>query len=355
MFGFFKPGVESFDYRSIYSRCCQHQRQHYGLLSLPFHSYEAVFLYTCALDAGLFPESIIRQQTCCKLRRGKGILTAPDTQIGQFCASLAVLLTAIKLQDDIRDRSGVMARCLHWVLRKHIAKAFNYFDSLDCNFTRTVNDYITGHLTLEKEQCHVTVRQFLESTAEAFSYVFGLVSKVHPYQEWSELFTSIGYHIGAAIVAFDCAFDWKHDKVFGNYNPVKDAAGAIDAARACTDELDAIIHLCELSFGSVSRSAEIARSLRQSVSQTFGISLETNCVGNEAYAVAHKRKKHEDVVLYATCSVPVDSGSKGGCCTPKREPTYVHLNEGETCGYCCIQAVFVLGCIGCCMAKGGCK
>ena len=49
MFGFMNPGAQTLEYRSIYSRLCQHQRQHYGLLSMPFHSYEAVFLYAWRL------------------------------------------------------------------------------------------------------------------------------------------------------------------------------------------------------------------------------------------------------------------------------------------------------------------
>ena len=52
MFGFLRPRPQSDDYRRAYARLCVHQRQRLGLRSLPFHSYEAVFLYQLALDAG---------------------------------------------------------------------------------------------------------------------------------------------------------------------------------------------------------------------------------------------------------------------------------------------------------------
>ena len=43
MFGFLRPPEQTLRYRSVYARCCQHLRRHYGLRSAPFHSYEAVF------------------------------------------------------------------------------------------------------------------------------------------------------------------------------------------------------------------------------------------------------------------------------------------------------------------------
>ena len=54
MFGFLNPRPHSDDYRRAYARLCVHQRRRFGVRSSPFHSYEAVFLYQLALDAGAF-------------------------------------------------------------------------------------------------------------------------------------------------------------------------------------------------------------------------------------------------------------------------------------------------------------
>ena len=51
MFGFCRPPQQDLEYRSIYSRCCQYQRQYYGLLPLRFTSYESTLLLACVADA----------------------------------------------------------------------------------------------------------------------------------------------------------------------------------------------------------------------------------------------------------------------------------------------------------------
>jgi hypothetical protein len=351
MFGFMTPAAETLNYRSIYSRCCQHQRAHYGLLSLPFHSYEAVFLYTCALDDGLFPESVILPQRCCKLRRGKGILSSSDTEIGKFCASLAVLLTDIKLQDDIRDHSSLVARLYRRLLRGPIARAADYFHSLDPEFGRSVHDFVQEHLAQEDSASSTDLRQYVRPTAEAFAFVFGLVSRLRCSPAHPDVYASIGRHLGAAIIAFDCATDWQDDRRDGCCNPVKDGESAREAARLCLEELAAIVDLCDASFGPDSRSGDLARSVHQSVSDTFGLP--------PAGPPGKPRKKEpESVFLYATCSVPVDHGSRGCCGCGRRAPTYVHLNQGESS--CCCTCLCIGGLILCALAAakgggGGCK
>ena len=59
MFGYLNPRQHAADYRRAYARLSQHQRRAYGPRSLPFHSYEPVFLYLCALDCGGFPAAVM--------------------------------------------------------------------------------------------------------------------------------------------------------------------------------------------------------------------------------------------------------------------------------------------------------
>ena len=109
MFGFLNPRPHSGEYRRAYARLCQHQRRAYGLLSLPFHSYEAVFLYQCALDAGALPGHVLPAVRCCRLVAPTTLSHDPDAAVGRFCASVALLLGSVKLEDDIRDARNVRA------------------------------------------------------------------------------------------------------------------------------------------------------------------------------------------------------------------------------------------------------
>jgi hypothetical protein len=107
MFGFLNPRTCDLAYRSLYARCCQHQRAHFGLLSLPYLSYESTFLYALGLDlgaAGAFEPPSVQ---CCKLSR-RGMDDPPDANLGRFVAAVGALLASVKLDDDARDsRLGV--------------------------------------------------------------------------------------------------------------------------------------------------------------------------------------------------------------------------------------------------------
>jgi len=96
MFGFMRPDKEAEEYRALYARGCQFLRREYGAIALPFHGYEAVFLYACSLDAGLgLPEP--PSVTCCRFRAGPSSAPASlESNVGQFCSALALLLAGIK-------------------------------------------------------------------------------------------------------------------------------------------------------------------------------------------------------------------------------------------------------------------
>ena len=103
MFGFLNPGRHDLAYRRVYARCCQHHHLNYGLLSLPFLSYESIFLYLCARDAASATPFPLPNQVCCRLRTCRTLRDAPDGEIGRFCSAFSLILAATKFQDDIRD------------------------------------------------------------------------------------------------------------------------------------------------------------------------------------------------------------------------------------------------------------
>ncbi len=356
MFGFMKPEAESLGYRSLYSRLCQHQRRHYGLLSLPFHSYEAVFLYTCAVDAGLFPADVILPRRCCRLRHDRRLAGATDEAAGRFCASVAVLLADIKLQDDIRDGWGLLARVARRVLRTPIAATADYFQTLDPEFGRRVGEEIGRHLESERDGRERGLGEYVRPTAEAFGYVFGLLPRgVGEADDDGHLFAVVGRHLGAALIAYDCACDWRDDRRAGTFNPVTTKAGEKDAARLCVEELTTLAEACETAFGPHARSAELARSVARSVGGQFGVP-----AGGVLCPAADADVLPGDTVLNFGCSMPVDHGSSGCCGCGRRAPTYVNMNQKET-GCCCAAAgIGGLIILGLAMLKGagdggGCK
>jgi hypothetical protein len=117
MFGFLNPRTQHLSYRSLYSRGCQHLKLSYGVRSLVFHSFESVFLYGYAADVGAFDRKKVPASKCCKLQASKTLLDQEDRVYGEFTSSLSMLLTSIKLEDDIIDNNSMLARTAKFGLK----------------------------------------------------------------------------------------------------------------------------------------------------------------------------------------------------------------------------------------------
>ena len=277
MFGFLNPRPHSNEYRRAYARLCQHQHAHYGLWSLAFHSYEAVFLYQWALDAGAVPASTLPNQRCCKLMARRSIRQAPDSEVGRFCASLGLLLGSIKLEDDWRDSRRWLAGVGRWLLRKQIASARSYFSRLDSRFARNIEQLLADHAKLEKRGTPIELNEYVEPAAHSFGYVFGLMAKLAGMPSQSANLISLGRSLGAALIAFDCAVDWKRDRRRGEFNPLPDEEAVHRALLASASWLDEAAANVTHAFGPQARSAATINVVRERILQIDPLSNSRTC------------------------------------------------------------------------------
>jgi hypothetical protein len=277
MFGMLRPAKQDTDYRRVYARCCQHHQLNCGLLSVPFHSYEAVFLYTFALDAGAFSEQFLPEQSCCKLRTSRRLARCEDAKVGQFCSSVALLLASIKLEDDIQDDHFLSARLVRWLLKRRFDKVNRYFLGIDPAFGLKTKQLIEAHHSLEESGLNVPLFEYVKPTAEAFSYVFGLMAKLPGLETCSETLSLVGHHVGAAIIAADCAMDWMSDRLKGRYNPLVDEAARSRALLLALDHLEQAAEACQRQFGENSRSVKLLFAVREALEHRF-IRASENCV-----------------------------------------------------------------------------
>lgn len=258
MFGFLSPHPHSDDYRRAYARLCVHQRRRFGVRSLPFHSYEAVFLYQLALDAGAVDPGCLPNRRCCKLGARENVAASADAEAGMFCASFAVLLASIKLDDDIRDSGSVVARFARFALKNRIGRAKRNLRKYDPRFDATVAGFVAEHHRLEQPGRAVTLEEYVEPTAKAFGYLFGLYAVAIHKPEHRETFHSIGQHVGRAIIAFDCAADWHRDRRRGEFNPLPDEPAVERALECCWHQMNDIADIARVRFGHRSRAATTA-------------------------------------------------------------------------------------------------
>src|SRR5262249_41373986 len=143
-----------------------------------------------------------------------------DAAVGRFCSSLALLLASIKIEDDIRDDHSTIARVARWILKRRFRRASQFFSGLDFAFAERVSQLVSAHHLLEQTGTAIPLSEYVHPTAEAFSYVFGLMAHVPGLTDYKQPLMRVGREIGAAIIAADCAADWPSDRRQGRFNPL---------------------------------------------------------------------------------------------------------------------------------------
>ena len=266
MFGLMNPGRQDTTFRRAYARCCQHQRRAHGLTSLGFLSYESVLLYLFALDAGKLSADDLPPFTCCRLRPLPSRTPQAERQVASFCAALGLLLGYIKVSDDVRDGRSLTARLARWLLRRRFRAAFDHFGRLDSDFAGRVERFIADHLALENPGASITLADYTRPTADAFGHVFGLLARLPGLEPQQELLDSLGRHVGAAIIAYDCAVDWPRDRRRGHFNPLPDGEESADAALGyCRERLTQAALELRAAFGEDSHTARALLGVRQRI------------------------------------------------------------------------------------------
>jgi hypothetical protein len=215
-------------------------------------------------------------QVCCKLRTSKKLRHAPDGEIGRFCSAVSLILAATKLQDDIRDGGSLKARLFYWLLQKRVRAATRYLTAIDAKFDERINEFIRRHLEMEKTAASVGLEEYSKPTSEAFAYTFGLMAHVSDVMLDKETLEELGRRVGAALIAFDCAFDWHCDKANGEFNPLPDKASIHAAIGFCQDQLVNAAQVCRRAFGSECQTSKVLLAVKENIVHAEPRTIYTN-------------------------------------------------------------------------------
>ncbi|MFO0940714.1 MAG: DUF5685 family protein [Pirellulales bacterium] len=223
MFGFIRGDRGDKQYRTLYARACQAHFTNNGRIASVFHSFEAVFLFALACDLGLIEAPRDRDPTCCKLRR-RFKVAEQEMEIGRFCSAFAMLLVKIKLQDDWQDDRSLVSRIGLKIFRRPIREALSYFQSLDPQFGERIETILDDHQALERQPASlIELDQYQAATRKGFGYMFNLFARRWLDEDRVVAVEQIGQRLGEAIIAFDCAVDWKNDQRRKRFNPLRNA------------------------------------------------------------------------------------------------------------------------------------
>jgi hypothetical protein len=237
--------------------------------------------------------------------------------LANFAVAFGLLLASIKVEDDIADDRSWVARLVRWKLSREFQAARTYFRTLDPQFDSSIDELLFEHSQLE-HRCGtelIPLKDYVQPTANAFGYVFGLAhchskdfgwlgsNEVSPQSEVrrglamldpshpiglsdadkaptdsinnvaqsTELrawLTEIGHNLGAAIIAFDCAVDWERDQQRGRCNPLPNRASAEEALQTSQLYLSQAGWLCDARLPASAVTTRLLRGLCQRLGAT---------------------------------------------------------------------------------------
>ncbi|MCB0322022.1 MAG: hypothetical protein KDD69_00565 [Bdellovibrionales bacterium] len=273
MFGFFRLHGNGCSYRKYYARLCQHHRARYGNLLAGAHSYEATLLYACAAEANLFKPEIIRERACCGLQPLANATAQPDATVAEYCCHAALLLLETKVADNIRDTTALRRtfwRAVHGLLSRQFKLTRQYFDGAAPGLLELIEQQIAQHHELERSgrTPALSLEYYASPTATCFGGLFAGLPKLVGRDEHIETFDRIGRALGAAIIGFDCAVDWRKDLRTGNFNPITTELQAINGFAFAGRKLQLLERTLGEHFGSTSPSAAAASIVRRQVADT---------------------------------------------------------------------------------------
>lgn len=218
MFGYIKPYIpdlrvrEHEMYRAIYCGLCRSMGKHTGCLSRLTLSYDFVFL--AAVRAVLGHDTVCPGFCRCAVHPLKKRSCIADCESLKYSASAAAVLTAAKVEDDIRDSRGMKklaAKILLPAARSSMKKALKNYnipkDEIDAELEKLTN--------LER-----SVSPSLDDTADTFGRLLSVIFSFGLPEKEARLAAEIGMSAGRYIYVMDAADDREKDKKSGNYNPL---------------------------------------------------------------------------------------------------------------------------------------
>ncbi len=250
MFGYVRPCVPELKvrdnelYRATYCGLCRTMGKTTGCLSKMTLNYDFVFLALLQMAVNN-DEVKIKMRRCGVHPLKKRPMIEPNDSL-KFSAKASVILTRLKLKDNVSDSHG-LAR-----LKAKIAGCVSIF------LKKT--DKNLKELEVEIWRCIAELTQYekentdsIDKVANTFGTLLGTLASYSLEGASKRIVYEIGFHLGKLIYVLDAVDDLKSDIKTGSFNAIKNSFGTelSDADKnvlkcAMTFELDKMSKCVEL-------------------------------------------------------------------------------------------------------------
>ena len=273
MFGYVQPYIPNLTvgdyeyYRAAYCGLCRSMGKVCGGSSRLTLSYDGVFL--ALLRMAMMNDTPECERHVCPyspLAKRNMLVGSPDID---FTAGAMGVLAALKVEDDITDESGFKKICA-LLCRTPAKRWLRGADKQDLGIAAGTREKLALYYTAEKENSSCEFSDAgVESSAEAFGEVVGMLTCRGIEFENYAIAYSVGRHVGRWIYCIDALDDLADDAKKSRYNPFIASYGdSLDESEKLTlecllrDESDSAMAMLDLAdVNESSRAYRIVKNI----------------------------------------------------------------------------------------------
>ncbi len=260
MFGYIKPHVPDLRvkehelYKATYCGLCRTMGKCTGCMSRLTLSYDFAFLALLRMVTDNV-KGEIKMRRCIVHPFKKRMMLESNSSL-EFCAKSSVILTRMKLKDNVNDSRGLAK--LKAKTANLVSVFFKKTDNELKSLEEKVKECIDNLTTLEKSNS-----DSVDDTSSTFGELLGAVASFGYNGAINRILYQVGYHLGKWIYVVDAIDDMNEDLKKKSYNALLNAYGNSlnDSHRdalfcALMLELDAMSKSLELIDFSAHRDVE---------------------------------------------------------------------------------------------------
>ena len=214
-------------YKGYYCGLCKYLKENHGEISRLGLNYDITFLIVI-LTAIYKPKTNITEEVCIvsPFKKKKKIIS----EITEYAASMNILLTYYKLEDNLLDDKGIKDILAYNIYKSKLKLAHEKYPYK----SNIIKEQMNLLNKLEKEEnCNIdkVSNTFGELMGEIFSY---------RNDEYEEDLRRIGFNIGKYIYILDAYEDLEEDYKKGRYNPYMEYINKKEELKLKVDKLISI-------------------------------------------------------------------------------------------------------------------
>ncbi len=250
MFGYIKPNIPNLRvkehelYKATYCGLCKTMGKCTGCMSNFTLSYDFVFLSLVHMVTKKV-EGVVKKGRCIA-HPFKSRPMLKQNEALEFSAKASVILTRMKLKDNINDSHGIskLKAKLVGLVSVFLKKTDKDLKPLE----EKVKECIDNLSKLENEGC-----DSIDKTANTFGDLLGSVASYEYEGALARILYDIGYHLGKWIYVIDAVDDIKDDIKKKSFNVFVNSYGV----ELTKENKDAIYCAMMLELDSMSKSVEL--------------------------------------------------------------------------------------------------